>query len=261
MSRVRASALIVLSCLFTSCTTPSSLPSVRLIVLCDVSQSLKNDVIASEASVISDLLKDNTDRSLFPRGSFAVYIADGDVERHKILNGKKESFSYANQQPAIEQTNKFATYESSLRNELITYSTTSSQDGDRPEEPRSTSHSGRREQTRGRTCLLRSSGAAAALMTELPSAEGQERIIIVSDMLEDCLGEGDPKTPAELAVRLATAMKQYSLPDLKGVDIVGLALSTTNPIQIQDVRAAWTPIFAEAHAQFSLRVANDKRSQ
>jgi len=215
-----------------------SAPGSELIVFCDVSASLKPEAIKAEPDLIFRFIANNT---WFPQGTFTVYIADRDVERQYMVSGEKKP-SGRDEQNLIQAAQLRAKCEE-LKKKLAEYCT---------QNP---------PLARNKTCLVKAIRVAPHLFNE-KTPNGNRRILIMSDMLEDCYAQGDPKTPVELKTRIDRSLSQYQLASLNGLGVYAAILpSSSDRIEIDDLRTIWGSTLQAAHAALTLEPSNKPLSK
>jgi hypothetical protein len=206
---------------------PAQTPKIELVVLCDVSASLKPEVIRSEAKVAFRFINDPT---LFPSGDFSIYVADQDVERGLMLEDKKVSSPYPDE--ALMEVQRLNSRQVDLENMLGNYFNT--------------------HRDRNKTCLVKAIRSSPHLFHDATRPENR-RLLIVSDMLEDCVGTGDPKTEQQLRKHIQLSMKQYALPGLAGTGVIATVVpSTSEALDIDVLRNVWASALEPTHAHFAL---------
>jgi hypothetical protein len=209
--------------------SPSAARS-ELLVFCDVSASLKPEIIRSEADIVFKLINND---AWFPNGRFAVYIADRDVERGFVLSGEKKHSGYDDEN--LEQHAQLKESRETLRRKLAEYC----------------AH--RAESARNKTCLVKAIRTAPRLFKETLPA-GSRRILIVSDMLEDCYAQGDPKSAPELRARVARSINDYPLSvDLNGLGVfAAIVSSAADPLDVDILRTIWEKTLESTHARLTI---------
>lgn len=196
-------------------------PAGTLIVFCDVSTSLPIPVIRSEADRAFELIKNDT---AFRHGEFRIYIADRDIEQNLILKDQKTLERYAAN--IDRQNERLDGLRDELRGQLAAYA---------------------KEHSRNKTCLVK---ALQSIDSPANRSLGQRQVLIISDLLEDCYAEGDPRNPAALRERISRSLKEFPLPDLHGVRVFLAVISSS--IDVPVLRTVWTETLAQTGAQVSV---------
>jgi hypothetical protein len=210
----RKIAVLALLCVpLISCRQAS--PLVDLLVLVDVSESLDRATISQEPEVFLRFIEDDRPE-YFPSGGFDVFVFDRDVERNRALRGEKyENFSSSDSK---RQHEKFESKKKELANFLTAYC--------------------QRYPERKHTCIVKTMQLVPAFWSAASSGS-HRRILIISDMLEDCYAKGDPSSKDELDARLRQSLQEYPLKKLGG-EVISVVVGSPKPgIEINDLRNLW----------------------
>jgi hypothetical protein len=199
----------------------------ELIVLCDVSGSLSAQTIKAESKIIIRFVQNDT---AFRSGEFSVYPADRDVESATPYSRKKVFYEYKLE--AEREVERLGQMEDPMAEFLGNYC--------------------KEHVIRNNTCLVKSLHGVLNLFSK-QSKSVRRKILIVSDMLEDCRGIGNPRTSNELAARLEQSVKEFPLPDFSGVQVFAAVVpSARAPVDIDVLRAAWQKPMNSIHADFCI---------
>jgi hypothetical protein len=110
----------------------------------------------------------------------------------------------------------------------------------------------KRHPVRNQTCLVKAIRSAPRLFSA-DSVMPNRRLLVVSDMLEDCYAQGDPKSLSQLRERIGRSLKDYQLPDLDGLRILAARIySSKDPLDVDVLRVAWEQGLDSSHARFSI---------
>ncbi len=222
---VFASCIIVMASLESPCrASPQTGPKGDddLIVMCDVSSSLTPALIEQEADDAFRFIKDER---AFPGGRYRIYIADRDVEQNLADSGRKLLLRHDDER--WDQSRRLDARASLLKEKLRKYCRT--------------------VPSRDRTCLVQALGSVKRLFS---GSVGEKKVLILSDMLEDCGGEGDPKSLGELRHRIARSLKEDPLAALPGVQVFASVIRS--PLTIGMLDGAWQDALATAKVRLSL---------
>ena len=198
-----------------------------LLVYCDVSASLSKQMVEQEPAIIFRFIRNDV---LFRSGHFAIHIADRDVETEPAVYGTKPPVDFLDEK--LKRDAELKQKENQLSQALKEYEK---------------SHS-----ARTRTCLVKAIRSAPRLFAETSNSK-HRRLVIVSDMLEDCYAQGDPRTPDQLRARIARSLKDYPLAPLSGAPVTAVFISSAaEPMDLDVLRTVWTNTLEPAKAKFSI---------
>ncbi len=198
-----------------------------LVVFCDVSASLKPETIYSEPDIIFQIIKSN---SLFPSGKFAIHIADRDVEQDPVVFGSKEITHYRDEE--LRQTDELNKIRDNLKQTLAQYC--------------------KQHPSRNKTCLIKAIHSVPRLFPDQTVSAGS-RLLIVSDMLEDCYAQGDPGNADQLRSRIARSLKDYPIAGIAGLQVRAIVISSSsNRLDMDSLRTAWENVLDSVKAKFSI---------
>ncbi|HYL74817.1 MAG TPA: hypothetical protein VEU96_11470 [Bryobacteraceae bacterium] len=204
----------------------------EVIVLCDLSLSLKPGEIDAEAAIAFRFIRSD---QLAPGGRFRVYIADRDPQRNLTLDGTKGTPYYEDEKE--REASRLSKLEEDLRTKITSYTRTN---------PRVDT-----------TCLFKALRIAPQLFVEQQEDEPR-KILVISDMVEDCSNNGDPRNREELQRRMRAAGEQYPLSDMTGIDVFAAVPQGIGKVEIDWLRPEWTSTLHTAHAKsFKIGLIDD----
>lgn len=213
---------------------PSQAPPrepVELVILLDVSGSLEPAEVQGEAATVFRYLSDG---GRVPPGShFMVFIADQDVERNLVASGKVGGDLSIHSATAGQGSVKVAGEElvnaqQLLKQRLLHYVQS------------------RRDGRMRQTCLIR---ALASVSDYILRATGPKRVLLISDMEENCAGTNPRRASRRQTVierRLAASLERYPLKGLAGVEVEAAFPKDSRAARIVDLKEPWTAVLVAA---------------
>ena len=99
---------------------------------------------------------------------------------------------------------------------------------------------------RNLTCLVKAVSRSDYYFHD-KSALLDRQLVLISDMLEDCHGVGDPGDIQTLQKRLELSLKDFPVKDLTGVELFGLCPNRQINMEVASVRSAWQKALLSSH--------------